>query len=933
MKLSEEQWLELSRLLDEALALAPDERHAWLATLTDAPGVLRTTLGELLSRDATAETDAFLSTLPKLHRVRHADPAPSRLAEGVIVGPYRLLREVGKGGMGSVWLAERTDGMVKRPVALKLPHETAPGAHLEERFARERDILAALSHPHIARLYDAGVTDDGQPYLALEYVDGQPLGNYCDSHRLNLARRLALFLQMLEAVQYAHARLVVHRDLKPSNVLVDADGQVHLLDFGIAKLLAEGRAIDSDLTQAAGHLLTPHYASPEQVSGATVTTATDIYSLGVILYELITGERPYRLKRESRGALEEAILEADVLRPSVACKEPAKAALRASSPGKLQRTLRGDLDTIILKALKKIPAERYPSVTAFSDDLGRFLGHEPVSARPDSLGYRAAKFVRRNRVGVALSGLAVFALMAGLAGTITQAERAKRAAAVAEQQRNRADEQARAASEQRDFALRQLSRATAVNDLNQFLLSDAAPSGKPFTAGELLARAEAIIERQQGQDANRTEMLVSIGRQYGTMDEDDKALRLSNQAYQMSRQLTDHSARSRAACALALAINRGGDRERAEALFREGVVELPIEPQFVLDRVSCFLDGSTMAREGNDFPLGLERAKEAEALLAQLREPSPVLEMRVTMELAEAYRQTGQFPSAVHTFERVYSQLVALGRENTETAGTLYNNWGLALYLMGQPREAEQLLRRAMGVSSADGTDKHVSPMVLTNLARTQLVLEKNAEAAHNAERAYVRARAAGDEAIITQSLVVRAACYRKLGDYARAERVLDEVEPRLKRMGGLLGQARLASERSLLAKARGHPAIALADMDEAVAAAEQSRSPDGFRYFVLLRAELDLAVERFGAALDDSRKAIQLYVGASDLDTPSGNLGRAYLVEGRALIASGRGDEAEQAFTLALVQLRPSFGADHPLTKLAARLESKATHRIAPAR
>src|SRR5215470_17114276 len=239
MKLSEQQWLELSRLLDEALALAPDKRRAWLATLADAPGPLRTTLGELLSREATEETDAFLSTLPKLDRVRPGDRAPSRLREGVIVGPYRLLREVGKGGMGSVWLAERTDGMVKRPVALKLLHETAPGARLEERFARERDILAALSHPHIARLYDAGVTDEGQPYLALEYVDGQSLGYYCDGHRLNLARRLALFLQILEAVQYAHARLVVHRDLKPSNILVDADGQVHLLDFGIAKLLAE----------------------------------------------------------------------------------------------------------------------------------------------------------------------------------------------------------------------------------------------------------------------------------------------------------------------------------------------------------------------------------------------------------------------------------------------------------------------------------------------------------------------------------------------------------------------------------------------------------------------------------------------------------------------------------------------------------------------
>ena len=930
MKLSEQEWLALSSLLDEALSLPADARAAWLEALPQTADPLRATLRELLVHPGAAETDAFLNTLPKLDRLGRANRGPSGLAEGAVVGPYSLVRELGQGGMGSVWLAERIDGMVKRPVALKLPHASVSGARLEERFVRERDILAGLSHPHIARLYDAGVTEDGQPYLALEYVDGQPLGGYCDAHRLDVQRRLALFIQVLEAVQYAHARLVVHRDLKPSNIFVTHDGEARLLDFGIAKLLAEGRAFDSELTQAAGRLLTLHYASPEQVSGAPLTTATDIYSLGVILYDLLTGERPYRLKRDSPSALEEAILEAEIVRPSAACKDREKARLRGSSLPKLQNALRGDVDTVVLKALKKDPAERYASVTAFADDIRRFLAHEPVSARPDSLGYRTAKFVRRNRLAVALSCLALATLVAGLLGTITEALRATRAAAIAEEQRNRADHEARAANEQRDFALRELSRATAVNDLNQFLLSDAAPSGKSFTAGELLGRAEAIVDRQEGQDANRTEMLVSIGQQYANMDEDEKALRLLNHAYRMSRQLTDHSTRSRAACALAPAVNRGGDRERAEALFKEGLAELPDEPQFALDRISCLLTGADMALEGNDFPLGLERAKDAEALLAQLREPSPVVELRATMHLAEAYRQTGQFPAAIHTFERAYSQLVALGRENTETAGTLYNNWGLTLYMMGRPRSAEELLRRAVRVSSADGTDKHVSPMVLTNLARTLLMLENNAEAARDAERAYQRARAAGDEAIIMQSLVVRAISYRKLGDYARAERLLDEVEPRVERMGGLTGRARLASERSLLAMAHRQPTTAMANMDEAVALAAESKRPDAFRYFVLGRAELELALERFDPALDDSRKAIELYLEASDPGAPSGDLGRAYVVEGRALAASGRGNEAERAFSLALDQLRPSFGVDHPLTKLAARLESKRADRSA---
>src|SRR5215831_18162545 len=257
MKLAEQEWLTLSRLLDEVLALPAERRRAWLDGVPNATERLKATLRDLLEYGG-AETSEFLKILPQVDR--EAIRASGRLGQDGIVGPYRLLRQLGRGGMGSVWLAERTDGIVKRPVALKLPHEPTPGVRLEERSARERDILAALSHPHIARLYDAGVTEDGQPYLALEYVDGQPIGAYCDAHRLDVARRLALFLQVLDAVQYAHARLVVHLDLKPSNILVDSDGQVHLLDFGIAKLLDEGLSLESELTQAAGHLLTPQYA-------------------------------------------------------------------------------------------------------------------------------------------------------------------------------------------------------------------------------------------------------------------------------------------------------------------------------------------------------------------------------------------------------------------------------------------------------------------------------------------------------------------------------------------------------------------------------------------------------------------------------------------------------------------------------------------------
>jgi serine/threonine protein kinase/Tfp pilus assembly protein PilF len=505
MKLTEQEWFSLSRLLDEALAVPVAERRAWLSGITAAPDGLGSMLRELLGRHSAAETDDFLRTLPRLEATVASDASVTRPREDSVVGPYRLLRELGRGGMGAVWLAERIDGALTRMVALKLPHSGPIAAQLAERFARERDILAGLAHPHIARLYDAGVTSEGQPFLALEYVDGQPLGVYCDARHLEVPARLMLFLQVSGAVQYAHAHLVVHRDLKPSNVLVTEDGQVRLLDFGIAKLIAEGAANESALTQAAGRLLTPDYASPEQISGAPVTTATDIYSLGVILYELITGERPYRLKRDSRGALEEAIIEEDVPRPSTACKDPAKAALRGTVLAKLAKVLRGDLDTIVLKALKKNPAERYPSVNTLSDDLKRYLNNEPISARPDTVVYRATKFVRRHRGGVAATG-AVTLLLAGLVAFYT----------------------AQLAAE-RDRALLEVQKATSVSELLTGLLTGADPyylspqAKEPTVRGILDAGAERIEKELASQPELQAEMLTVMGKVYTRLGVYDKA--------------------------------------------------------------------------------------------------------------------------------------------------------------------------------------------------------------------------------------------------------------------------------------------------------------------------------------------------------------------------------------------------------------------------
>ena len=286
---------EVLALLQTGLELPKNQREAWLAALDASKTRLKPTIAALLQKHAEHETDDFVKDLARLSAATvpgsEATIAPPPVVGGV-VGPYRLLSPVGEGGMSSVWLAERTDGVLRRKIALKLPHWWAL-SKLTERANQEREILASLEHPNIARLYDAGITDDGRPYLALEYIEGKAIDVYCREHRLDVRARVTLITQIARTVAYAHSRLIVHRDLKPSNILVDAQGQVHLLDFGIAKLIEEGSAANKALTQVGARVLTPEYASPEQITGSPITTESDVYSLGVVAYELLAGKRPY----------------------------------------------------------------------------------------------------------------------------------------------------------------------------------------------------------------------------------------------------------------------------------------------------------------------------------------------------------------------------------------------------------------------------------------------------------------------------------------------------------------------------------------------------------------------------------------------------------------------------------------------------------------
>ena len=469
-------WQVLNRLLDEALDLEPVAIDAWLRTLPPEHDALKPHLVRVLARHTKLETHDFLGTLPKVD-LPPGDGTPAHTEQpGDVIGPYRLERELGSGGMGVVWLATRTDGLVQRPVALKLPHGAWRRAGLAERMAREREILASLTHPNIAHLYDAGVTAAGQPWLAIEYVEGTRVDAYCRERRLAAQPRLELFAQAAEAVAYAHGKLVIHRDLKPANILVTADGQVRLLDFGIAKLLEDGEARETRFTELSGRALTPDYASPEQILGEPLTLASDVYSLGVILYELLCDRRPYQLQRDSRGALEDAILQADPPLPSDVAEAQRRPALR------------GDLDTVVLKALKKKPAERYPTVHALLDDIERHLASRPVLARPDSRWYRTRKFVARNKLAVGAAAAIALALVVGAVIAIWQAR----------------------------VALAQQARAEEVQTFIASVFREADPmqqgGGKSLSAVDLLLQAERRLdERADATPALKAEMLAIIG--------------------------------------------------------------------------------------------------------------------------------------------------------------------------------------------------------------------------------------------------------------------------------------------------------------------------------------------------------------------------------------------------------------------------------------
>ena len=899
--LNPERWQEISPYLDHALSLSEEERAAWLSEFRAQRSDIANLVQELLQEHDALSHAHFLEG--------QLQPPGEQSLTGRTVGPYKLISRIGEGGMGNVWLAERADGRFERRVAIKFLHFYVASPAVAERFRREGRILGQLRHPHIAELIDAGLTPKGEPYLVLEHIEGLQIDEYCDKHKLGVDARIELFRYVLSAVAHAHANLVVHRDIKPSNVLVSSHGEVKLLDFGIAKLLTDqtSPAVATMLTLEGGAAMTPLFAAPEQVTGGSITTATDVYALGALLYLLLTGQHPAGSGPHSPANLVKAITDVDAPPASqavVMAKDTGCSAKRGTTQEKLHRQLQGDVDTILARAIKKEPLERYASIAGFDDDLRRYLQDEPIAARPDSLRYRAAKFVRRNRIAVGLACFALLTVMAGIAGTLIQA---------------------RAARQQRDFAIRELTRAEQINDLNQFLLTDAAPSHTPITIDRLLDLENEVVQRENyaSDPANHVALLISIGGQYLDKDENEKSLQVLQQAYDLSRGLEDTSVRARASCALAWPVQRQGSHARAESLVEEGLREIPKDRQYALDRVYCYVHASAVATVGGMAQKAIEYARSAEQSLNEWPYQPGTLRLAVLSALGDAYNLAGQHQDAIFTFEKAFEQASRLGYAGTKTGVSLLESWGFALSLAGHTYDAEKVLRRAIDLTDAAQSGDGASPQLLLQYGGILLGLRRLPEAAAFAERGSSRAHELHDQVTFEQSLFGRARIYREQGDLQRATLMLDTVEPMLWRdlPPGHYAFASLMLERALIASERGEQKIALELINRAISMAQNAIRSGGqgaflFPTIYVLRARVELRAGMAEAAQGDVENAIKEESASLQLGDASAGLANAYYFLAKALATRGMRGEALAAMRMATQIFEKAVGPNCPYTQ-----------------
>jgi serine/threonine-protein kinase len=881
-RLSEDLLVALDSLLKQALELEQPEREAWLARLRREKPAQTAELEALLAEETGLDAAGFLCK-DGGESPRAGEPG----LDGRRLGAYSLERPLGKGGMGTVWLARRSDGRYEGQAAVKLLNLALLDPVGSERFHREGTLLARLSHPNIARLLDAGVADGGQPFLVLEYVEGTRIDQYCDERRLTPEARLRLVLDVLGAVSHAHANLIVHRDLKPSNILVTPDGTVKLLDFGIAKLLQDGQgeAGVSTLTDVGGRVLTPEYAAPEQIRGEPVTIATDVYALGVLLYLLLAGRHPTADQGRSPAEYLQGTLDTEPPRLSASVTGPEA---RGTSLERLRRLYAGDLDNILAKALRKRPEERYATVGALAEDLRRHLNHEPVHARPESWGYRAARFVRRHRAGVAAGAVAALSLVGATAFSLVQLQQARR---------------------QRDAAVAESRRRLAMADVQGVLAGDTRGlEGRALSVLERIELAEGMLRRKyRAEPAVVVEVMGHLSGRLFDMSDLQAHRRVLGRAREIARAADLPAQLALVDCLrmLSLTFDDQFDSARtalAEARAQElraGSLPREIEVQ-CLDAEGQLLVATDQADSAIRL---LRRAVELTP------EPAAMQGLESRNDLAAALRAAGRTREATRVQQSILFQLDSSGYTDTDIYRPVLAFLASALAELGELRTLDSIagvyirgLEATYGKGAVDGRIATIYGLNKLRMGDIDSAAAWLAAAVRDTSETSRLVTATWLPPARMQLLLEQG----KLADARNAAASLAQGTP-TRRITAAWLHARLRW-------AEGNRAGARAMLDSALVAEGAAAKPAPHLVYALLTAA---EWRQSDGDLHGADSLAGLAIEAAGLDSlalsRSAHVGRAELVRARVAAAEGDSAAAVQAARRAARALANGFGPRHP--------------------
>jgi serine/threonine-protein kinase len=886
-------WAKLGPLLDELLELDVTARSE--------------KLGEWRVRDPRVahELESLLETVRANAAERFLEdallPPQPMVGPGSVCGAWTIEQLLGTGGMGSVWLAGRTDGRYQAKAAIKLPHASMRAHGSAERFEREGRLLARVSHPHIGALLDAGVAPSGQPYLVLEYVQGEPIDRYCDARRLDVAERIRLFADVVGAVAHAHSQLVLHRDLKPSNILVDAAGRVKLLDFGIAKLIEADPPATATAAAASTRVFTPDHVAPEQLEGEPVGTACDVYALGVLLYQLLAGSHPTAQPWHTPVQRLRAVIETAPVPMSEAVRaaDAELCARRGTSQRQLWRALRGDLDTIAAKALKKSPAERYAGAAALAEDLKRWRDGEPLLARPDSAGYRLRLFVRRHKLSVGAAAATALALIAGVVGTTWQAVEAQR---------------------QRDRAQALLGRNEAIVNFVDMMFFEAVPAGQAAAVQQMLERSERLIARAfAGKPAQQAELLRVLATYYSAIQLPNKHAELLARAREIVDRVPDRSLKASLACAQAESLFQLGKGTEALAALEPWIDAPDIEPTVA---ATCLQARAVMAQNSLDVQGVLRYAEAALHRLRSSATSAPLLEATLSADIAFAHHLAGRNVEADRSYESALRQLRDIGRAGSAEAGRILADRGLVRFAMSDFKGGLELLQQVLDIFEARG-DAQVPPSVLGNHAMGLETLGRWGEALSAYDRTFDASRRSGLIVGQAYALVGRAAVLTALGDTHKAQGSLDEAAALLKAAPATHpARARHLFVQGRVEAARGQWKTAGERFDELVELLEsQGVSHRALVAAYVQRGEAALQLGNPTQSLADARKALDMARKLQGESRHSDSAGLANLTLGRALRKIGDASGARRALEVARAELLATLGADHPETRAASAL------------